>query len=87
MCSVRFTLSTRSRTELERQLKTAQRLGHLRQVKYLLAILAVMDGQRFAEVALILRVHARPSRHGCACSAAMGCGERRANHPPAARPN
>jgi transposase len=57
MCSVRFTLSTRSRNELERQLKTAQRLGHLRQVKYLLAILAVMDGQGFAQVALILRVH------------------------------
>jgi transposase len=44
---------------MERQLKTAQRLGHLRQVTYLLAILAVMDGQRLAEVALILRVHAR----------------------------
>ena len=57
MCSVRFTLSTRSRTEMARQLKTAQRLGHLRQVKYLLAILAVMDGQSLAPVALILRVH------------------------------
>ena len=38
-------------------MKTAQRLGHLRQVKYLLAILAVMDGQSFAQVALVLRVH------------------------------
>jgi len=42
---------------MARQLKTAQRLGHLRQVKYLLAILAVGDGQSFAEVALVLRVH------------------------------
>ena len=57
MCSVRFTLTTHSRTAVERQLKTAQRLGHLRQVKYLLAILAVGDGQSFAEVALVLRVH------------------------------
>ena len=38
-------------------MKTAQRLGHLRQVKYLLAILAVVDGQSFAQVALVLRVH------------------------------
>ncbi len=37
-------------------MKTAQHLGHLRQVKYLLAILAVMDGQSFAQVALVLRV-------------------------------
>ena len=38
-------------------MKTAQHLGHLRQVKYLLAILAVMDNQRFAQIALVLRVH------------------------------
>jgi transposase len=57
MCSVRFTLSTHNRREVERQLKTAQQLGHLRQVKYFLAILAVVDGQSFAQVALILRVH------------------------------
>jgi transposase len=57
MCSVRFTISTHYRKEVERQLKTAQQLGHLRQVKYLLAILAVMDGQSFAEVALVLRLH------------------------------
>jgi transposase len=42
---------------VERQLKTAQHLGTLRQVKYFLAILAVMDGQSFAQVALVLRVH------------------------------
>jgi transposase len=57
MCSVRFTLSSHYRKAVERQLKTAQQLGHLRQVKFLLAILAVMDGQSFAEVALVLRVH------------------------------
>jgi transposase len=56
MCSVRFTLTTRSRHVMERQLETAQRLGHLRQVKYLLALLAVGEGQSFAEVAMGLRV-------------------------------
>src|SRR5512132_2471238 len=57
MCRVRFTRSTPYRREVERPLKTAQQLGHLRQVKYFLAILAVVDGQSFAPVALILRVH------------------------------
>jgi transposase len=57
MCSVRFALSTHTRREVERQLKTAQQLGHLRQVKYFLAIFAVVDGQSVAQVALILRVH------------------------------
>ena len=57
MCCLRFTISASYRKEVERQLKTAQHLGHLRQVKYLLAILAVMDGQSFAQVALVLRVH------------------------------
>jgi transposase len=57
MCSVRFTLSATYRKEVERHLPTAQSLGHLRQVKYLLALLAVLDGQSFAQVALILRVH------------------------------
>ena len=45
MCCMRFTISASYRKEVEHLLKTAQRLGHLRQVKYLLAILAVMDGQ------------------------------------------
>ena len=56
-CSVRFTLSTRSRKAVERQLQTAQQLGHLRQVTHLLAILAVMDGESFAQGAWVLRVH------------------------------
>jgi transposase len=57
MCYMRFTMSPTYRKAVEAQLKTAQHLGNLRQVKYLLAILAVMDGQSFAQVALTLRVH------------------------------
>jgi transposase len=57
MCCVRFTMSPSYRKEVEHQLKTAQQLGHVRQVKYLLAILAVMDGQSCAQIALLLRVH------------------------------
>jgi transposase len=54
---MRFTMSSSYRKEVERHLKTAQHLGHLRQVTYLLAILAVMDGQSVAQVAVVLRVH------------------------------
>jgi transposase len=50
-------MSASYRKEVEHQLKTAQHLGSLRQVKYLLAILAVMDGQSGAQVAGVLRVH------------------------------
>jgi transposase len=57
MCSVRFTLTKLSRKVVEGRLKTAQQQGNLRQVKYLLAILAVGDGRSFAEVAEVLRVH------------------------------
>lgn len=57
MCGFRFTMSPAYRKEVEHQLKTAQHLGNLRQVKYFLAILAVMDGQSLAQVALVLRVH------------------------------
>src|SRR5713101_10051865 len=57
MCYVRFTISTAYRKAVEHHLQTAQHLGHVRQVKYLLAILAVIDGQSFAQVALVLRVH------------------------------
>ena len=57
MCCVRFTMSLSDRKEVECQLKTAQRAGNLRQAKYLLAILAVLDGQSFAQVAVIIRVH------------------------------
>ena len=53
MCCMRFTLSASYRKDVERHLKTAQRLGHVRQVTYLLALLAVVDGQSFAQVALV----------------------------------
>jgi hypothetical protein len=56
MCCMRFTMSPAYRKAVERQLKTAQHLGNLRQVKYYLAILGVMDGQSYAQVALVLRV-------------------------------
>jgi transposase len=57
MCCFRFTISASYRKEVERHLKTAQHFGHLRQAKYFLAILAVIDCQSVAQVALILRVH------------------------------
>jgi len=57
MCCMRFTLSASYRTEMERHWMTAQRLGHVRQGNSLLAILAVGDGQSFAQVALGLHVH------------------------------
>ena len=57
MCCMRFTISASYRKAVERHLKTAQRLGHIRQVKYLLAILAVVEGQSCAQVAVVLHVH------------------------------
>jgi transposase len=57
MCCMRFTMSPSYRKEVERHLTIAQHLGNVRQVKYLLAILAVMDGQSFAQIASLLRVH------------------------------
>ena len=45
MCCVRCTISASYRKEVERHLKTAQHLGQLRQVKYLLAILAAVPGE------------------------------------------
>src|SRR5438128_5919210 len=57
LCTFRFTISTHYRKAVEKQLKTAQQVGKLCQVKYPLAILAVMDGQPFEQVARNLRVH------------------------------
>ena len=57
MCCIRFAISPAYRKEVEHHLKTAQRLGHLHQSKYLLAILAVVDGQSCAQVAFVVRVH------------------------------
>jgi rubrerythrin len=68
MCCFRFTMSPSYRKEVAHQLKTAQHLGNLRQVKYFLAILAVMDGQSLAQVALVLRVHEKTvAVWVCAC--------------------
>jgi transposase len=75
MCYWRFTISASYRKEVERHLQTAQHLGHLRQVKYLLAILAVVDGQSFAQVALVLRVHEKTVAtwvHGFCCYGIQG---------------
>ena len=57
MCYMRFTISASYRKEVERHLPTAQRLGHVRQVKYLLALLAPVDGHSVAQVAGVLHVH------------------------------
>jgi hypothetical protein len=57
MYCMRFPMSLAYHKEVARPLKTAQHLGHRRQVNYFLAILAVMDGQSCAPVALILRGH------------------------------
>jgi transposase len=57
MCCLRFTISASYHKDVERHLKTAQRLGPVRQVKYFLAILAVVEGQSLAQVALVLHVH------------------------------
>ena len=87
MCHVRFTISASYRKEVERHLKTAQHLGHLRQVKYLLAILAVMDNQSFAQIALVLRVHEKTVAtwvHVFCCSGIQGA---HGQNPPAAPRN
>ena len=75
MCSLRFPSSASSRKAVEGHLKTAQHLGHLRQVTYLLPILAVLDGQSFAQVALVLRVREKtvaPWGHVFCCSGLQG---------------
>jgi transposase len=65
MCGVRFTISASSRKGVESHVKTAQHLGRLRQVNHLLAILAVLDGQSSAQVALGLGVHAKTVATWC----------------------
>jgi hypothetical protein len=75
MCSVRFTISAAYRKEVERHVKTAQHLGHLHQVKSLLTILAVVDGQSFAQVALVVREHEKTGAawiRECCCYGLQG---------------
>jgi transposase len=59
MCSFGYTISTDYRKTVEKQLKAAQQLGDLRHLKYLLTILAVMDGQPFEQIAQCLRVQTK----------------------------
>src|SRR5262245_17669513 len=50
-------------------------LGNLRQVKYLLAILAVIDGHSLAQIALVLRVHEQTVAawvNACCCYGVQG---------------
>jgi hypothetical protein len=54
---MRFTIAAHYRQDVERPLKTAQHLGHLRQGNSLLALLAVLDGQSLAPGAVGLRIH------------------------------
>jgi transposase len=85
MCSVHFTLTSYSRKAVERHLKAAQQQGCLRQVKYCLAILAVGDGQSFAEVALVLRIHEKTVAtwvRGFCCDGLKGAP----HHKPTGRP-
>ena len=84
MCCFRFTMSASSRKAVECRMKTAQRRGQLRQVKYCLAILAVVEGQSVAQVALVLRVPRRPSQPGYVSFAVMGSRGHRTQSPRAA---
>ena len=87
MCCMRFTISASYRKEVERPLKTAQYRGSVRQVQYLLAILAVVDGRSFAQGAFVLRLPEKTSLQGAASFAAMGSRARHPSSQPAARPN
>ena len=56
MCAFRVTISRRHRQELERHLHTAQPVGRWPEVKCLLAILAVPEGQSGDDIARTLRI-------------------------------
>jgi phosphate/sulfate permease len=85
MCCMRLTLSPSYRQAVAHQLQTAQPLGHLRQVTYVLALLAVLAGPRWAHGAWVLRVPAKTvAAWGGAC---CGSGLPGAPHQkPAGRP-
>ena len=87
MCYLRFTMSASYCKAVECRMKTAQRLGHLRQVKYCLAILAVVDGQSYCTGCLALAVCTRrPSQPGYVSFVVMGSRARHAKSRPVARP-
>ncbi len=54
MLRFRLTISTAQRQELERKLKTAQHLGDLRLVKWILALFAVAHDQSTEHAARVL---------------------------------
>src|SRR5437899_509158 len=54
MLSFRLTITTAQRKELERKLKSAQQLGDLRLVKWILALFAVVHDQSTEEAARVL---------------------------------
>lgn len=64
MCCMRCTIAASYRQQVEDHWQTAQRLGHVRQGKYFLAILAILDGQSVAQVAGVLRVHEKTVVNG-----------------------
>ena len=87
MCCVRFTISGAYRKGVESHLKTAPHLGRLRQVKRLLAILALLDGQSGAQIALVLRVHDKTVATWFAAFCCYGRQDPPAPSPLAARPH
>ncbi len=56
MLSFRLTITTAQRQELERKLKSAQQLGDLRLVKFILTIFAVVHYQQTTQAALVLHL-------------------------------
>lgn len=58
MLNFRLTITTEQRQALDRKLKTAQHLGDLRLVKFILTIFAVVHYQETAQAALVLQLSA-----------------------------
>jgi transposase len=86
MCCVRFTISAAYRKVVENHLQTAQHLGRLRQGKHLLALLAVLDGQSFAQGAVGLRVHEQTGAPWCQAFCCSGLQDTPRPKPPGRPP-
>lgn len=56
MLSFRLTISSDQRKALERKMKTAEQLGDVRMVKYILAILAAVHYQTYEQAAQVLKL-------------------------------
>ena len=77
MLSFRLTITTDQRQALERKLTTAQQLGDLRLVKFILAIFAVVHYQETAQAALVLQLSVAQVEayvHKFLCYGASGVG-------------